>query len=96
VRISARVIPPFVTPPRYSRDVARPKVYDEERIATAIRLPASLRVALLDAAFERDVSVNLLVTRAISDYLARLRPVEDDLEEAPRSPRPRRRGSRWT
>ena len=52
--------------------MARPRIYAEERIATAIRLPASLRDELRAAAVERDVSVNLLVTRAVSDYLSRL------------------------
>ncbi|HXW35326.1 MAG TPA: hypothetical protein VEJ87_12165 [Acidimicrobiales bacterium] len=50
----------------------RPKVYEEERVATAIRLPVSLREELQRAAFARDVSVNYLVTKAISDLLERL------------------------
>ena len=54
--------------------MSRPRIYDEPRIATAIRLPASLREELHAAATERDVSVNFLVTRAISDYLRRLSP----------------------
>jgi predicted transcriptional regulator len=52
--------------------MGRPKVYDEPRIATAIRLPRSLRDQLQEAARERDVSVNLLVTRAVLDFLNRL------------------------
>jgi hypothetical protein len=58
--------------------MGRPRMYDEPRIATAIRLPVSLRDELLIAATERDVSVNLLVTHAVSDYLRRLRPPEVD------------------
>ena len=54
--------------------MGRPRIYDEPRVATAIRLPASLREELYAAATERDVSVNFLVTRAISDYLGRLSP----------------------
>lgn len=54
--------------------MGRPRIYDEPRIATAIRLPASLREELHAAATERDVSVNFLVTRAISDYLRRVSP----------------------
>jgi len=54
--------------------MGRPRIYDEPRIATAIRLPASLREELHAAATERDVSVNFLVTRAISDYLGQLSP----------------------
>ena len=59
-------------------------MYDEERVATAIRLPSSLRDQLQAAAAERDVSVNLLVTRAVSAYLRRLPPVDDELGEARR------------
>ena len=62
--------------------MGRPKVYDEPRVATAIRLPASLREDLQVAALERDVSVNFLVTRAVSEYLRRLPPVGE--AEAPR------------
>ncbi len=54
--------------------MSRPRVYDEPRIATAIRLPVSLRDELQAAATERDVSVNFLVTRAVSEYLRRLPP----------------------
>ena len=38
--------------------MARPRVYDEARVSTAIRLPASLHGQLQRAAVERDVSVN--------------------------------------
>jgi hypothetical protein len=58
--------------------MGRPKIYDEPRVATAIRLPTSLRNALLAAATARDVSVNLLVTRAVADYLGRLAPPDLD------------------
>lgn len=56
--------------------MGRPRIYDEPRVATAIRLPASLRHELRTLAAERKVSVNLLVTRAVSDYLRRIRPPE--------------------
>lgn len=56
--------------------MGRPRIYDEPRVATAIRLPASLRDELQAAAAERDVSVNFLVTRAVSDYLQRLPAVD--------------------
>lgn len=58
-------------------------MYEEPRVATAIRLPRSLRDELQKAAAERDVSVNFLVTRAVHDYLERLPSVGD----APRGPR---------
>jgi hypothetical protein len=50
-------------------------------VATAIRLPASVRDELQEAATERDVSVNLLVTRAVCEYLRRLPPVDDSLAD---------------
>jgi hypothetical protein len=59
--------------------MSRPRVYDEPRVATAIRLPASLHVELQSAATARDVSVNFLVTRAVSAFLARLPPAGVDL-----------------
>jgi hypothetical protein len=59
--------------------MSRPKIYDEPRVATAIRLPSSLHGELQSAASERDVSVNLLVTRAVSAFLAQLPPLGDDL-----------------
>ncbi len=43
-------------------------------MATAIRLPVSLREALHAAARARDVSVNFLVTRAVEEFLAKLPP----------------------
>ena len=57
--------------------MSRPRVYDEPRVATAIRLPTSLHEELQATASERDVSVNFLVTRAVSTYLAQLTSVKD-------------------
>ena len=54
--------------------MSRPRVYDEPRVATAIRLPTSLHEELQSVASERDVSVNFLVTRAVSTFLAQLPP----------------------
>lgn len=56
--------------------MGRPKIYEEPRVATAVRLPASLRDKLRSAALERDVSVNYLVTRAVAEYLRGLPPPE--------------------
>lgn len=56
--------------------MARPKIYDEPRVTTAIRLPASLRERLHEAAKARDVSMTLLVVNAISDYLRYLPPLD--------------------
>lgn len=58
--------------------MSRTRVYDEPRVATAVRLPVSLRDRLQAVASERDVSVNLLVTRAVADYLRRLVPFDTD------------------
>jgi hypothetical protein len=59
--------------------MSRPRIYDEPRVATAIRLPTSLHGELQIAATERDVSVNFLVTRAVSAFLAQLPPPDTDL-----------------
>ena len=70
--------------------MARPRVSDERRIATAVRLPESIHRRLRSAAQERDVSANLLVTRAVEDYLERLPSAEATLQARD----PRRNGSR--
>lgn len=82
-RICARTIRHLVTPAHYGQTMGRPRIYEEPRVATAIRLPASLRDELQAVAVERNVSVNLLVTRAVLDYLERL----PSLSDAPRGPR---------
>jgi hypothetical protein len=65
--------------------MSRPKIFDEPRVATAIRLPTSLRDELQAAATARDVSVNYLVTRAIGDYLQRLPKIDPYEGPTPRS-----------
>lgn len=57
--------------------VARPRTTDEPRVPTAVRLPESLHDRLHREATARDVSANLLVTRAIQAYLDQLPPVEE-------------------
>ncbi len=47
-------------------------------MATAIHLPITLREELQTAAATRNVSVNLLVNRAIRDYPERLAPADDE------------------
>ena len=42
---------------------------NEKRVATAVRLPESLHHQLQDQAEYRDVSVNFLVVRAVTQYL---------------------------
>lgn len=43
-------------------------------MATAVRLPASVHGRLHEAATDRDVSANLLITRAVTEFLDRLTP----------------------
>jgi predicted transcriptional regulator len=66
--------------------MSRPKIYTEPRVATAVRLPSSLHDELQTAATARDVSVNFLVTRAVSAYLAQLPPPDADLPAAGEAP----------
>lgn len=56
--------------------MARPRRYSEARVATAVRLPVSVHRRLHAAAADRDVSANLLVTRAVTEFLDRLVPVD--------------------
>ena len=56
--------------------MARPRIYDK-RITTAVRLPEGIHERLKEAADERDVSVNYLITKALDDYLGRLVPAKD-------------------
>ncbi|MGB6058525.1 MAG: toxin-antitoxin system HicB family antitoxin [Microthrixaceae bacterium] len=69
--------------------MGRPRVSDEKRIATAVRLPESIHRRLHRVATERDVSANLLVTKAVSDYLERLPSTEGSLD--PQGPGPHTR-----
>jgi predicted HicB family RNase H-like nuclease len=52
--------------------MARPKVYEEQRITTAVRLPKSTHQKLREEARERDVSVNYLIVRALERYFGAL------------------------
>ena len=70
--------------------MGRPRVSDEKRIATAVRLPESLHRRLQLAASDRDVSANLLITKAVDEYLERL-PSADQLL-APKRSRSKRGG----
>lgn len=60
----------------------RPKIYEEPRVATAVRIPTSLHNELKRIATSREVSVNFLVIRAVSDLVSR---VGDDPLTSPRS-----------
>jgi predicted HicB family RNase H-like nuclease len=67
--------------------VGRPRTSEEKRVATAVRLPESVHRRLHEAAADRDVSVNLLVTRAVGEYLDRLPPADVVLATRPAAPR---------
>ena len=56
--------------------MARPRTYQEPRLATAVRLPESIHLRLRTEAASRQVSANLLVERAIVAYLNRLPSLE--------------------
>jgi hypothetical protein len=77
---SARGIHHLRAPSPYGGLMARPKLYDEDRVTTAVRLPASLHRELQSAADERDVSVNFLVIKALRRYMQQL-PRGDEIEE---------------
>jgi predicted transcriptional regulator len=68
--------------------MGRPRVSDERRIATAVRLPESIHRRLHLAASDRDVSANLLITKAVDEYLERLPSVDKTL--APKGTRAKR------
>jgi hypothetical protein len=48
----------------------RPRIYEERRVATAVRLPVSVHEELRRLARSRDVSVNYVITRAVEELLA--------------------------
>lgn len=56
--------------------MARPRIYEEVRVTTALRLPESTIERLREVARERDVSVNFLIVRAVDRYLEAL-PITD-------------------
>jgi predicted HicB family RNase H-like nuclease len=51
---------------------AKPKQYDEERVSTAVRIPACIHERLIEEAEERFVSVNYLVTRGCRGFFHEL------------------------
>ena len=51
--------------------MGRPRIYDEPRVTTALRLSLAMRDELRKAACEQGVSVNHLVVRTLSEYLSR-------------------------
>jgi hypothetical protein len=54
----------------------RPREYQEDRVATAVRIPKDLYRKLKHEASERDSSVNHLLVKAAEYYLDRLPPLD--------------------
>jgi predicted HicB family RNase H-like nuclease len=52
-------------------------VHTEDRVTTAVRVPKTLHERVRAAADERQVGFNLIVVRALEDYLERLVPVDE-------------------
>lgn len=57
--------------------MARNRIEPDDRRQIQIRVPPTIFDALQIAANERGVSVNLLINRAIEDFLDRLIPIEE-------------------
>ena len=58
--------------------MARPRIYKENRVVTPVRLTVSVRHDLQRLARARRVSVNLLITQAVEEFLTRSRgPVSE-------------------
>jgi predicted DNA-binding ribbon-helix-helix protein len=51
--------------------MARPRIYNEPRVVTAVRLPRSLHAQLHQLAAEQSVSVNSLLSSAVDSYVKR-------------------------
>lgn len=56
--------------------MARPKTSNDKRITTAVRIPQPLHERLTSEADTRDISVNLLIVKAVENYLDNLVPME--------------------
>ncbi len=50
--------------------MGRPRIYDEPRVTTALRLTPAMRDELKRRAGDRGVSVNQLVVAALAEFLA--------------------------
>jgi predicted HicB family RNase H-like nuclease len=54
--------------------MARPRIYNEPRVTTAVRLPQSLHAQLHELAAEQSVSVNSLLSSAVDSYVRNAKP----------------------
>ena len=62
--------------------VGRPREFSEDRVTKALRIDRALDERLKQAARERGVSVNVVATMALEDYLARLLPLSELMKTA--------------
>lgn len=74
-----------------SEAMGRPRVSDEDRVVTAVRLPESIHARLHREADERDVSANMIITKAVEFYLDRLPSLGETLVDPSLTPRSARR-----
>ena len=65
--------------------MARPREY-KPRSMQSVRFPAELHAQLVQAADERDLSINFLVTAAVRDFLERLEPGFKLIADPPSAP----------
>ena len=57
----------------------RPKQFEEDRVTKAVRISHDLDARLKEVAVSRDTSVNMLINRAIENYLDALKPIDEVL-----------------
>ena len=62
--------------------VGRPREFSEDRVTKALRIDRDLDERLKQAARERGVSVNVVATMALEDYLNRLLPLSELMKTA--------------
>lgn len=65
------------------RPPGRPKCHDT-RSSTGVRFPPELLARLHEAAEEREVSVNWIINRAVTEFLDHLIPVDEIVLTRPR------------
>lgn len=59
------------------RFMARPKKFEQQRVTKAIRISPEVNEALARLAEERQVSVNLLVSWALEQFIEAAKPVDE-------------------
>jgi hypothetical protein len=57
--------------------MARPRIYQEDRVVTPVRLCVSVRQDLQHLAQAKGMSVNLLITQAVEELLSRSHDVAE-------------------